>query len=155
MVALAQSIRIETYTDKYHQDIVNLVQNFHKEAVSAYDDLFDAMALCDRIAGLKDSQAQNAFLLIVDDVCQGLLFGIEYKSMVNNRRVFQEAIWYVNEPFRKYGVKLLRIAEKELKSRGVSIMIMAVLENSKTEKIKSFYGRLGYKPLEVHYIRSL
>ena len=145
-------MRVETYSDRYFLDVVKLVENFHKEAVGEYDDLFDQNALIETI---KSADHSNAFLMIVDETCQGILYGVCFKSPTSGKQIFQEIIWYVNEPFRRYGVKLLREVEKLLKLNGVSIMIMAVLENSKTEKLKIFYERLGYKPMEVHYVRNL
>ena len=147
-------MRIETYSDRYLQEVINLVENFHKEAVGEYDNVFDPNCLIETIKSQKEN-SDNAFLLIIDDVCQGILFGSRFKSLINDGLIFQEIIWYVNKPFRKYGVYLLRECEKLLKSSGISIMIMAVLENSKTEKLKAFYQRLGFKPMETHLVRSL
>ncbi len=143
---------IETYSDKYFLDVVKLIENFHKEAVGEYDEVFSVDSA---IQAIKCGDPNNAFLLIIDEVCQGILYGVNIVSPTSGKRIFQEIIWYVNKPFRKYGIKLLREVEKRLQSDGVSIMIMAVLENSKTEKLKSFYERLGYKPMEVHYMRKL
>jgi len=145
-------VRVETYSDRYFLDVVKLVENFHHEAVGEYDDLLDPDSVIETI---KSSDHENAFLLTIEGACQGILFGVTFKSLINGGTVFQEIIWYVNEPFRRYGVRLLHEVEKLLKSRGVSIMIMAVLENSKTEKLKSFYELLGFKKMETHYVRSL
>jgi hypothetical protein len=131
---------------------MKLVENFHKEAVGEYDDVFSPDAL---IAAIKRADPKDAFLLLVEDVCHGILFGARYNSPTSGREIFQEIIWYVNEPFRRYGVRLLKEAEKMLQLSGTSIMIMAVLENSKTEKLKSFYERLGFRKMETHYVRSL
>lgn len=148
-------MRIEPYSDRYFLDVVKLVENFHNEAAGEYLGLFEPQSLIDTITKLKGTESDNAFLLIVDDVCQGILAGVEFKSMTSGKRIFQEMIWYVNEPFRRYGIKLLKYAENSLKLKGINNIIMAVLENSKTEKIKSLYSRLGYKPVEVHYMREL
>ena len=146
---------IENYSDLYYLDVLKLVDNFHKEAINEYDDVFDAHSVINTIVGFNGKNSHNAFLLIINGSCQGLLAGIDYQSMTSGRSVFQEVIWYVNKSFRRYGLRLLNEAEKRLKERGVSIMIMAVLENSKTQKIKKLYDRLGYKPMEVHYVRNL
>jgi len=148
-------MKIETYSDLHYLDVVRLVELFHKEAVSEYVGAFDLNVLINTITGFKESQAENCFLLTDDDGCHGILFGVMYKSPASERLMFQEMVWYVEPDYRKYGVKLLREVEKRLKLRQVGTIIMAVLENSKTEKIKSFYQRLGYKPIEVHYARDL
>lgn len=145
---------VETYTDLHFLEVLRLVENFHTEALGEYDSIFEPNALIDTIKREKEN-SENCFLLIVDGVCQGMIFGIRTKPLFNDRQMFQEVIWYVNKPFRRYGVKLLKEVEKILKSQGVSIMIMAVMENSKTEKLKSFYARLGFKPMETHFVRTL
>lgn len=148
-------MRIEHYSDRYFLDIMTLVENFHKEAVGEYDQLFDPDALIETIKTEKEANPENAFLLIVNDMCQGLLFGKQFKSMVTGKMIFQEIIWYVNPGFRRYGTKLLQEAIKILKLKGVSIIIMAVLENSKTVKIKKFYEKLGFRLMESHYMCAI
>ena len=148
-------MRVETYSDCYLDDVVRIVENFHRESIGEYDALFDANSLIETIKHEAVNNSGNGYLLIVDEVCQGIIFGVKVKSLTNGKTMFQEIIWYVNEPFRRYGVILLRHVEKILKSEGIGIMIMAVMENSKAEKIKAFYERLGFKKMETHYVRSL
>lgn len=143
---------IETYSDRYFLDVVKIIENFHQEAVREYDEFFSVDRVIETI---KAGSAENCFLMIVDGVCQGLIYGSRFKSLLSEKQIYQEIIWYVNEPCRRYGVRLLNEVEKLLQSQGVGIIIMAVLENSKTEKLKSLYTRLGYKPMETHFVRSL
>ena len=145
-------MRVETYSDRYFLDVVKLIKNFHEEAVSEYDQEFNSDAVIETI---KTADHANSYLLIVDEVCQGILSGTMLRSPNNGSGIFQEVIWYVNKPFRRYGVQLLRVVENTLKSIGVSTMIMVALENSKSSKLKTFYERLGYKPMETHYVRNL
>lgn len=144
---------IETYTDKYFLDVMRLVENFHKEAVGEYDG-FDPQQVIETIKSQKVN-ANTAFLLIINDTCQGILYGCVFQSLTSGQEIFQEVIWYVNEPYRKYGIRLFKEVENRLKSKGISIIIMAVLENSKKDKLERFYKALGYKPMETHYSRRL
>jgi GNAT superfamily N-acetyltransferase len=146
---------IETYTDKYHDDVVDIIDNFYKEAIRYYDVGLDKDRLMQTITMLKAHNAGNAFLLIIDGKCQGILAGIESPAMLNTKRIFQELIWYVNEPFRRYGVGLLHTVQTMLKIQGFDTIIMTVLEASKPEKIKKLYERMGFKHFETHYIRNL
>ena len=145
-------MKVEQYSDKYFLDVMSLIKSFHEEAVSEYDAEFDPEAAIETI---KTADHANAFLMIIEDRCQGILYGTRLRSPNNGKDIFQEVMWYVSPAFRRYGVRLLREVEKILKSSGVSIMIMAVLENSKADKIKDFYERLGFKAMETHYVRSL
>lgn len=143
---------VEYYSDLYFLDVVKIVENFHAEAVKEYE---GELSLEKLIEIIKSSEPEDSFLLIVDGTCQGLLSGVRFQSLVTGQMIFQELIWYVNKPFRSRGVLLLKEAEKRLQEQGVSSMIMAVLENSKTEKLKSLYEKLGFKKMETHYIRRL
>lgn len=143
---------VEPYSDRYFLDVVKLIENFHKEAVCEYDNMLDPDALIETI---KAQAGVGTFLMIVDGVCQGVLSGYIMKSPLNNRLIFQEVIWYVNKDHRGSGLKLLKEVENSLKLSNVGIMIMAVLENSKTEKLKALYEKMGYKKMETHYVRSL
>lgn len=148
-------LKIETYQDRYSGDLLKLAENFHKESIGEYDAMFDPEAVIKTIEANKATNAENCFLLVINGVCQGVLFGVSFNSMTSGEPIFQEIIWYVNEPFRRYGIKLLKEAEKRLKLRNIKIIIMAVMENSKTEKLKAFYTRLGFRPMETHFVRNL
>lgn len=145
-------MRVETYSDKHFLDVVRLIQDFHRDAVGEYDKVFDLDTVIETI---KTGSQQDCFLLTNDGKCLGLLYGMRIKSPLNGGIIFQEIMWYVDQRYRGVGLKLLYEVENLLKSQGVSIIIMAVLENSKTEKLKEFYERVGYKKVETHYMREL
>ena len=151
MMAKDIAVCVETYSDEFHNDVVEIVSNFYDEAIKYYDVGLTKEVLFETIKALKGS----AFLLIVDGKCQGLLAGMEAPSMLNDKRKYQEVIWYVNKPFRRYGIGLLNKVQELLKAQGFSTMIMAVLEASKTRKLKRFYERMGYKKFETHYIKEI
>lgn len=145
-------MQIENYSERYLLDVVNLVENFHNEYLTVFK--MEREKIESTVKSFEEN-AQNSFLLIIDGKCEGLLAGVEIKNNLSSQRIFQEIIWYVNKPFGKYGIKLVKYAEKNLKAIGFSIMIMAVLESQKIDKIKSIYKRIGYSPLETHFIRTL
>lgn len=144
-------MNVEPYHDKHFLSVVELIKSFHEEAVKEYDHSIELDALVKTI----EAQKKNAFVLTVQDVCVGVLSGHIIPSMLNSGLIFQETIWYVDEKFRSNGIKFLNEVKKFLKLRGVNIMIMVALENSKSEKLKRFYEHAGFKPLERHYVRGI
>lgn len=148
-------MQIMPYLDKYYDDVLAIVKNFHKEAIQLYDKEYDGRAAQKTIEALRTNASTESFLLIIDNKCQGILAGIQAPSFLNGKHIFQELIWYVNPAYRKYGVAMLRYAEEYLRSVGYDTMIMAVIEGSKTEKIKRFYERMGFELFESQYIRNL
>lgn len=146
------SVEIVTYSDKYQDDVSKIIHNFYEEALNEYESFTNPEAIIDTI---QSAQHENAFLLIVDGVCQGILYGVVTRSVLNGGDMFQEVIWYINKEYRNKGVNLLKETEKILKERGIISIIMVALENSMSQRLKTFYERLGFKAMETHYIRSL
>ena len=149
-------MQIVSYSEKYYLDVVAIVNNFYEESLREYDNDtdMDKDTLCNTIISIG-SHPDNVFLLISDDKCEGIMAGTEVKGMLNTKRIWQEVIWYVNDGFRSAGVRLFKHVMKLLKDRGYQTVVMAVMENSKADKIKRLYGRMGFRPFEMHYIKAL
>jgi hypothetical protein len=139
------------YDLKYRADVVNLVEEFYNEALKENDGGLDINTLQQTIDIYKD----NAFLLIVQDKCVGLIAGLTVHSPINADKVYQEIIWYVTKAQRRYGIYLLRQVELMLKAAGYSSVIMGCMANSKADKLFTLYQRLGYKPIETHFRLAL
>ncbi len=148
-------MQVETYSIKYYDDIVNIVENFHKEALCEYTELFDKAVLMATITDLSKNNRTHSFLLIIDGKCQGLIAGMELPALYNKNRIFQELIWYVNPDFRLNGVVFFNKTMDMLKEEGLNKIIMGVLENSKADKLKELYNRIGLKLFETHWIGDL
>lgn len=151
-------MRVEHYSKRYQSDVFNLVKSFHKEYLLDVFGETDAASINQTIDLFSGDGSKNAFLLIAEDgedKCVGILAGVEAKSKLNDQRMFQEILWYVEKPYGRYGFHLINQAKIVLKSYGFSHIIMAVLESPKTMRIKKIYERLGFKPLETHYVRNL
>lgn len=144
-------MQIEPYSEKYELDVLELISHFYKESLGQYTDAINTDALKKSIQQFKNT----AFLLICDDKCQGLLSGFQVDSFINNKKIFQEVIWYVNEKYRKYGVRLLKEAEKQLKVMGFTTIVLAAMHNSKTEKLFRFFNKMGYTGIETHFIKGI
>lgn len=133
------------------EGVTQIVRNFYNEALKTYDPNIDEKYFLSTFDKLKD----NSFLLIIDGKVEGIIAGITVNSPINQEKVYQEIIWYVNEPHRKYGVRLLKEAMKQLKEEGYAAMVMVCLHNSMREKLFEFYQKLGFMPMEYHFLRRL
>lgn len=147
-------MRVEPYTDKYHDDVCSLVENFYAEAIGEYDGAFDKDATSNTFRALYGNQG-IAFILVIEGKAEGIIGGLQSVSFGGGKRIFQELIWYVNINHRRNGHLLLQALERHLQSEGFTSIIMAVMENSKTSKLKRLYSYLGYKPFETHFIKNL
>jgi len=144
-------MRVEIYSEKYFSDVVGLIEKFHSEYLTDYYGLPLKDAITETLINFKDL----TFLLINKDKCVGVLAGVEIKSKLNDERFFQEIIWYVEKPYGHFGFYLIEKVKIMLKSLGFSHIIMSVLESMKSKRIEAIYNKLGFKPIETHYIRNL
>lgn len=148
-------MRVENYSEAYFVDCVKLVEKFHKEYLTEYYGVIDPKVVTDTVNSFQGENSKNAFLLIANDSCVGLLAGMEIVSKLNGQRFFHEIMWYVAHPFGRYGFYLVNQTKIMLKSFGFDSMIMSVIENPKSSRIKKIYGRMGFKPMESHYFGVL
>lgn len=139
------------YDEKYKDDVIQVIHNFYTEALSEYSSAIDESVLLKTI----DQYRGGIFLLIINDKCEGVFAGATTTSPINSDKVLQELVWFVNKPHRLSGVFFLRQVEAELKRRGYAQLVMALMANSKAEKIASLYGRMKFKLFESHYIKNL
>jgi GNAT superfamily N-acetyltransferase len=142
---------IERGSKERYAEALELVLAFHKEALSEYALKIDE----DALISFFDKCVAQSFLLIIDNKCEGLIAGQEITNPVSGEKVFQETMWFVNEPFRKYGIFLFNKAQEILKQEGYAAIVMVALANSKTDKLVKLYEKLGFIEMERHYIRRL
>ncbi len=142
---------VERGTKEFYGEALELVRAFHKEALSEYALKIDE----ENLLKFFDKCVEQSFFLLINGKCEGVIAGQEITNPVSGEKTFQEAIWYVNEPYRKYGVHLFYKAQEILKADGFTAIIMVCLANSKTDKLIKLYERMGFVPMEYHFIRRL
>jgi GNAT superfamily N-acetyltransferase len=141
---------IQPYTDKYREPVREMIIDFYKESMTNSGLKLEDISIDRTIDTCKDNT-----LLAVNGKCFGLLGGYEVPSPVGEDKIFQEMFWYIQPEYKGLGVKIYKLAEKELKRRGFNVLIMGCLINKYTHKFIKFYERIGYKPLEMHFIKRL
>lgn len=142
---------ISTYTDTYHDDVVKLCESFVKESLGEYGFKIEKNILDQTIEVCK----QNSLLYVKDGKCVGVIAGHIGHSFTDSEKTFNETIWYMAPEYRKYGVKLYKALEKWCEENGITLIVMALMANSKSLSLDRFYKRLGYQPFEVHYFKRL
>jgi hypothetical protein len=148
-------MRIEHYTEAYKADVICLIEKFHVSFLQGYDKEIYGASVLETIAQFSGEKASNAFLLIDGSKCVGLIAGIELKSYLNDNRIYSEIFWFIDEPFGMFAAWFIENVERLLKEQGFRIIVMAVLNSDKAEKVKRMYEATGYKYLESHYMKVL
>jgi GNAT superfamily N-acetyltransferase len=141
---------IERYSVKYLDDIVRLVESFHRDALKEYMNI-DYNTLLATIAEIE----QTSFLLTTDDKCVGVLAGKQVTTPLSKDKYWHEVLWYVDKQYRRHGVWMLNKVQGLLREDGYTGIIMVNMENSMKDKLHKLYNRLGFKPMETHWIRGL
>jgi len=85
----------------------------------------------------------------------GMLGAIKYPDINNGQLTSMECFWYVSPSKRGKGKALLTAFETWSKENGCSTMRMVHLTDSMPERLQTVYKRMGYKAVEVHYVKEL
>ena len=142
---------ISSYEDRYRDDLIRLVAEFYDEALNEWSAPVDR----DRLLQTIEEHKHNVLILIINGKCEGVLAGVVVQSPLNGEKVYQEMIWYVSRAHRLNGVRFLKACEARIKEAGITQFIMALMANSKADKLKRLYERMNFKLFESHYIKQL
>ena len=142
---------VTRYKKQFDFDVARLCRAFSVESLQEYGLAVEQGRLDQMIEVCKDS---SFFLCHYGDPV-GLIAGAFVENLSNGGVALQEVVWFVDKKHRSQGKWLLREFENLGKTRGAKHIVMALMCNSKAEKLGKFYERLGYKPFEIQYMKEL
>ena len=128
-----------------------LIAEFAEESLGEYGTYIDPKKLQETF----DKGYLTSFGGFVDGKMVGVFGGQIVTDLCSRHPAYQEMIWFMNKDYRRHGLKLLFKAMDWCKSQGITRMIMVCMHNSKTEKIFDLYERLGFKPMETHFVKEI
>ncbi len=135
----------------FEADVHRLCKEFSEESLKEYglevtdDRLKEMIAVCKEIS----------FFLLIDGKPVGLIAGFMTDNLTNKKTYLNEVIWYVNKDHRSHGKLLMKEFERAAVERGADAIVMVCMCNSMTDRLDKIYKRLGYKPVEVHYMKEI
>jgi hypothetical protein len=100
------------------------VLNFKGDFIPNRIDLIDANGT------FIKREIQNGSTSIAD-----LKAGTYFVRFLKEGKVYQELVWFVSKPYRKYGIKLLKALENKCKQEGIQAIIVGAMQNSKAESL--------------------
>jgi len=142
---------VTRYHESYDPDIIRLCDAFSKESLNEYglgvgnDRLGQMIHICKDVS----------FFLLIDSKVVGLIAGMPVNNLTNGKVGLQEIVWYVDKEHRSKGRILLKYFEEAAKTIGAAHIVMALMCNSKADKLGRFYERMGYKPFEIQYMKEV
>jgi len=130
---------------------INLIDKFFEESLAEFGSTVDT----DFIAGLFTKVRETSFVAVKDKEVVGLLAGQIVTDTLSGEATYAELMWFVLKEHRSCGARLLKFVEDWVKEKGMKRMMMVHMCNGKEDQLREFYKRLGYRPMEVHYIKEL
>jgi N-acetylglutamate synthase-like GNAT family acetyltransferase len=151
MIVTLQTTIIRSATKADIEGAIDLLKEFQDESLAEYGMMIDAGLAKKTCLDYVDTS------LVLE--CEGKVVGV-IAGMITSiptcaGKIYQEAVWFVSKPYRKYGIRLLKTLEENCIAQGITHIIMAHMMNSKSDKLDIFYRKSGFMPFEVHYIKSL
>lgn len=130
---------------------LELLKDFHSESMDKYN----VFCNIDIARQVMTKFVDTSFVVEIDGKIVGVLGGMINNYPLNDKPVYTEWIWYVDPKYRSWGVRLYKKLEEYCKERGIKQIGMALMANSKAEKLEKFYLRLGFVLLEKHFIKEI
>lgn len=90
-----------------------------------------------------------------DGVPIGAIGGVKHLDVNSSDIIASEFFWFVDPLERGAGLRLYDAFEKWAKANGCSHIHMVHLADSMPGKLERFYGRKGYRIMEVRYTKEL
>jgi GNAT superfamily N-acetyltransferase len=85
----------------------------------------------------------------------GGLGGVLCPDLNNGQLIAVECFWYVAPESRGAGIRLLKAYEKWCAEQGVKRIAMIHLTHVHPGSMRRLYERMGYREVEVNYIKEL
>ena len=142
---------VTRYHAAYDADIIRLCDAFSRESLDEYGLTVTGNRLGQMIQVCKGV----SFFLLIEGKVVGLIAGMQVENLTNGKTGLQEVIWFVDKKYRSNGLILLKYFEEAAKTIGAAHVVMALMCNSKADKLAKFYERSGYKPFEVQYMKEI
>ncbi len=135
------------------QKLADVAHEFYEEGEIPLK--FDSNIFINNWTNLINAKIGVIFILINGGNIVGALGGVKYSDINSSEIIATEMFWFVRKEHRGKGIKLLNEFEKWTKSMGIKKLIMVHLSNLMSDKLKRFYKRIGYKEIEIHYLKEL
>lgn len=142
-----------------HTDIpkvLPLVRAFHDETLKPFGMGFDPVSVEQTIRTFIEHHV--GLVVEKDGEIVGVIGGAIIPSFTDySVKIFAESIWYVLPAHRgaASGIKLLRLVEDYCRNVGITKVVMIGMSNDDIDRLGSFYARMGYHEVEIHYQKDI
>ena len=136
-----------------YQEIADMIDRCYELDLQpeALDIAFDKPASL----AIMDHYLETSLVADVNGKIVGLLAGQVSKLPSSGEMVFQETLWLVAPEYRGRGISIFYELERMCISEGVQFIVAGHMVNEQGHRLSRLYQRMGFVPLEVHYIKKL
>lgn len=125
---------------------------------SKIDGVFNFSHYSARMANLIMLDVGVEIAYVSDNEAVGIIGGVVTPCLFTGDIIAVEQYWYVLPEWRfqgRIGLQLLREFEQYAHGKGAKRSYVGNLQQLNNEKMARLYRRLGYEPLETHFMKSL
>jgi len=131
--------------------VLELLKEFHAESLDAYK-----LYLNEQVTTLlMEKFYATSLVLDIQGKIVGVLGGMVTTYPLNQELIYQELVWFVSKRYRMYGISLFNSLEDYCRKNNIKKIGVALMANSKADKLERFYQLMGYEYLEKHFIKNL
>lgn len=146
MPSIVRSAKEEDYPG-----VLKLIREFIDERLERVGFGFYEGHLFEKMKQYKDT----SFVLEMDGEIAGVLAGTVIPDLPTGQMCYQEIMWFITKEKRSKGVVMLKEIINIIKEAGVHRIVMVALENETLGMLEHIYKRLGFNPLERHYLMEV
>lgn len=149
------TITLRQGQDGDYDGICRVIRAFFDESVGAYHFSIDLASIQKSMAVVLKEHI--AIVALLDDEIIGCIGGtLAPLDFNHNLKMATELVWYVKAEHRDgtVGARLIQAFEATATAKGATHIAMSYMENLQPERLRLFYEKRGYKPMQTQYIRS-
>lgn len=90
-----------------------------------------------------------------DGVWVAAIGGVVFPDINDGDMILTECFWFAFPEARGHALRLVKDFEEQGRFMGAKRAIMVHLHSINAEVLSKVYQRMGYQPLEMHYIKDL
>lgn len=150
--------------------MIRSITSEDKKTILKYAPLFWEEIKGDELAGELNLASMSAFLDTYfrtdqlkgwlheenNEICGGILF-ILTADIFTNKNMMKEVFWFIRPDKRKSPItyRLIKKAEDFAIQNDISIISMMHMEFPNPERLKDFYKKIGYFPVQYEYFKKI
>lgn len=135
--------------------LADMGEEFHAERADVLPGTFDRSVFIGTWQALLDQGLGLVLVLEQGGRLIGAIGAVMAPDPCDGAATAQELFWFCRREARGHGMALIAALEDHARAAGIERLAMAHLDGPNAAPLRKLYLRRGYKPVEVHYSKTL